>query len=207
MSSPHGVVPDAAVRGLRGGLVPIARGLAGFGISANAVTVAGSLLTLVGATLLVASGPAIALAPLALGALADSLDGAVARVSRTASVFGSFLDSTLDRISDAATLAAAAVIAARETAPLEASLALVALVASSLVPYTRAKAEALGLSATVGVAPREARVVLLLLGVALWAVSGQRAVFTLVIAVTAILATVTVVQRVAHVARQRPRNQ
>jgi CDP-diacylglycerol--glycerol-3-phosphate 3-phosphatidyltransferase len=74
-------------------------------------------------------------------------------------------------------------------------------VAGSLVPYIRAKAESLGLTASVGLAPREARLLLIVLGVAAWAVTGVLLPFAAAMAVVALLSTITAVQRVAHVAR------
>jgi CDP-diacylglycerol--glycerol-3-phosphate 3-phosphatidyltransferase len=74
-------------------------------------------------------------------------------------------------------------------------------VSGSLVPYVRAKAEALGLNASVGLAPREARLALIILGVAAWAVTGSLSLFAAAVAVVAFLSTVTAAQRVAHVAR------
>lgn len=203
MTSSHGLVPEAVARGMRGGLAPLARGLAAAGIAPNTVTVAGLVLTLAGAAVLVVAGPLPALVPLIVGALADAVDGQLARLSGRATAFGSFLDSTLDRVSDASVYAAAALIAVRATDEALAFLALWAIVAAFLVSYARAKAESLGLRAAVGVAPREARSVLVLLGVALWGVTGERAFFAFAIAITAILATITAAQRVRHVARQQ----
>lgn len=201
MSSGQGF-PDAAARGVRSGLVPLARALGALGLTPNAVTALGVVLTLAGAAILVTAGPVPALLPLVAGALADAVDGTLARLSGRVSVFGGFLDSTLDRVSDAAPFGAAAVMATRQA---DAGLALVAvwaIVASFLVSYVRAKAESLGLAATVGAAPREARIVLIIGGVALWGLTADPVFFTGSIALTASLATVTVVQRVAHVARQ-----
>jgi CDP-diacylglycerol--glycerol-3-phosphate 3-phosphatidyltransferase len=203
VTSSHGLVPEAVARGMRDGLAPLARSLAAAGIAPNAVTVSGVLITLAGAAVLVAAGPLPALVPLILGALADAVDGQLARLSGRVTAFGSFLDSTLDRVSDASVYAAAALIAVRTSDEPLALVALWAIVAAFLVSYARAKAESLGLQAGVGVAPREARSVLVLLGVALWGVTGERAVFALAIAITAILATITAAQRVRHVARQQ----
>ncbi len=74
------------------------------------------------------------------------------------------------------------------------------LVASFLVSYIRAKAESLGEGATVGLAPREARIAIYLIGVAAWAVTGNPQLFAAAVAVAALLATVTVIQRIAHMA-------
>ena len=207
MTAPrHGIVPDTAAHRARAALAPVARGLAHAGITPNAVTVAGLVLSLAGALLLVTAGPGPGLILLALGAVADSLDGPLARLSARASVFGSFLDSTLDRVSDAAPLLAAAVVGAHARDDALLGVALWAIVVSSLVPYARAKAESLGLTAAVGLAPREARTALVVLGVALWWLSGDARAFTIAIAGTAALATITVLQRIAYVARQDARN-
>src|SRR5438093_4516723 len=202
----HGIVPDTAARRARAALAPLARGLARAGITPNAVTVAGLVLSLAGALLVVTAGPGPGFVVLALGAIADSLDGQLARLSGRASVFGSFLDSTLDRVSDAAPLLAAAVVGAHARDDALLGVALWAIVVSSLVPYARAKAESLGLTAAVGLAPREARTALVVLGVALWWLSGDARAFTIAIAGTAALATITVLQRIAYVARQDARN-
>jgi len=79
-------------------------------------------------------------------------------------------------------------------------VAIVALISSFLVSYVRAKAESMGLKANVGLAPREARLTLLLIGIGVWGVLGQFAVFTAAVAIVALLSTVTWLQRVAHVA-------
>ena len=185
--------------------MPLVRALGAAGLSPNAVTVLGVVVSIAGAAVLVAFGPLPGFIVLALGAVADSLDGQLARATGRVSVFGGFLDSTLDRISDAAPLLAAIFVATRDGDQTLGGIALVALLAGFLVPYTRAKAESLGLDAAIGVAPREARTILLIAGVALWWITGARAAFTLAIAVTAVLAAITVVQRIAYVSRQGDR--
>jgi len=77
----------------------------------------------------------------------------------------------------------------------------VALVAGSLVPYIRAKAESLGLRASVGLAPREARLALLVIGVAAWSATGNLLCFAATVTVVAFLSTITAIQRIAHVVR------
>ena len=74
--------------------------------------------------------------------------------------------------------------------------------ASLLVPYVRAKAESLGAAASVGPAPREARIVIVLLGLAGWAVLGLFDLFAAAVLAVALLASLTLVLRVAAVARQ-----
>jgi CDP-diacylglycerol--glycerol-3-phosphate 3-phosphatidyltransferase len=195
----HGVVPDSAARATRGGLAPIARFLVGIGVSANAVTVAGLLITLAGAWLIVAERPLVAFVVLLVGTLGDTLDGAVARAAGGGTKAGELLDSTLDRVSDAALGSAALLLGARQGDALLLWAGLVLLIGSFLVPYIRAKAEALGLGASVGLAPREARIAIYIVGVAAWAFAGSDTFFAAAVAVAALLAAITSLQRLVHV--------
>ena len=198
----HGAVPHEIAEGTRVGLAPLARRLASMGVTANAVTVLGGLLTVLGAALLAAGIPLAALIVLVIGALADTLDGQIAKASGGGTPFGSFLDSTVDRISDAALFCGTAGLAVGTAQPILLAGALLALVASSLVPYVRAKAEALGVAATVGPAPREARIAIFLLGLAAWALLGLDAAFIVAVLAVALLASITTGLRVAHVSGQ-----
>lgn len=195
MSVSHGVVPERAARAARGGLAPLARRLHALGVHPNLVTLLGAVLTLAGAALLAAQRPLEALALLVLGSLADTLDGAIARAGGGGSALGAFLDSTVDRIADAAIFASVAWVGASRGDALLFWAALVALSASSLVSYVRAKAESLGTTATVGPAPREARLVILLIGLAAWALTGSLPLFVTAVAAVALLATITLLQR------------
>ena len=197
----HGVVPDRAARLTRGGLAPIGRGLAAIGVSANLITALGVALTLIGSALLAQETSLAALIVLSAGSVADTLDGVVARAAGGGTRLGAFLDSTADRIADAAIFAAAAHVGASRADAVLFWASLAALSASFLVSYVRAKAESLGVSATVGPAPREARLVILLLGIAAWALLGLFVAFTTAVATVAILATITLLQRVSVVAR------
>jgi len=194
------IVPDRLASALRGSLAPIVRSLHTLGVGANTVTVFGFLLTVLGAALLALGQPALALVTLLLGTLCDTLDGALARAAGGGTRFGSFLDSTLDRLSDAALAIAAVQLGTTVPDALLYVGGLALLVASFLVPYIRAKAESLGEGASVGVAPREARVTLYLVGVAAWAVTGFSSFFAAAVALAAFLATLTVLQRIAHMA-------
>lgn len=203
----HGIVPDRAAATARRWLAPLARTLHRAGISPNAVTVVGLLITLAGCALLAADRPLEALVVLVVGTLADTLDGALAREAGGGTRLGAFLDSIADRFADAGLWLAALALGAKHGLPLLAWGALAGLVASSLVPYVRAKAESLGLAATVGPAPREARIVLLLLGVAGWALAGEPGLFVAAVIAVAALTTVTLIQRIALVARQLSRSE
>lgn len=171
------------------------------GVSANAVTVVGLALTVIGAGFVATGQPVQALLALLLGSLADTLDGQVAKAAGGGTKLGAFLDSTFDRISDAALAGSAVLLAFFAPYSLLVWPGLLLLVAGSLVPYMRAKAESLGLSASVGLAPREARLVILVLGVAAWAVTSDPRFFAAAVSVVALLATITAAQRLAHVAR------
>lgn len=206
------LVPERLARSTRGGLAPIARRLHALGVTANAVTIAGFVVTVAGAALLASGQPGPALVVLLLGTLSDTLDGQIARVAGGGTRFGAFLDSTLDRLSDAALATAAIYLGAaifdpRSLLPTGATAyilfwsGLTLLVGSFLVSYIRAKAESLGETASVGVAPREGRIAIYLLGVAAWAVTGNVQLFTAAVVVAALLATITVIQRIAHMAK------
>jgi CDP-diacylglycerol--glycerol-3-phosphate 3-phosphatidyltransferase len=181
---------------------PLARVLVGLGVSANAVTVAGGLLTVGGAVLLAQGAPLLALLMLLLGTLADTLDGQIAKATGGGTTFGAFLDSTVDRIADGALFAGAAAAGATLGQPLLFWSALGALVASFLVSYVRAKAEALGIGASVGPAPREARIVIFLSGLAAWAVLNLQVLFVAAVLAVAMLSSITFIVRVVHVGRQ-----
>jgi CDP-diacylglycerol--glycerol-3-phosphate 3-phosphatidyltransferase len=193
------IVPRSAARGARGILAPLARALHRAGVSANAVTLAGLLLSLVAAWLVASGQPALALAVLIVGALADTLDGQIAKAAGGGTKLGAFLDSTFDRVSDAALAGAAVLYGALHADPYLLWFALVALISGSLVPYIRAKAESLGQTASVGLAPREARMVLLVLGLAAWAGFADSQFLVMAFAAIALLSTATVIQRIAHV--------
>jgi CDP-diacylglycerol--glycerol-3-phosphate 3-phosphatidyltransferase len=195
------LVPKGAASGARGLLAPVARGLHAAGIGANTVTLVGFIMTVLGATLLVANQPLAGLLVLAVGTLADTLDGLVARLAGGGTKLGAFLDSTFDRLSDSALTVAALLVGALHADTLLFASALIALVSGSLVPYIRAKAESLGLTASVGLAPREARLAMQVLGVAAWAVTGSLLFFAAAMAVVALLSSITAAQRIAHVAR------
>ncbi len=133
-----------------------------------------------------------------LGSIVDILDGALARAASKGTVFGAFLDSTFDRVGEAAVLAAIGLAFMRDGNDLALVAAFAAVAGSFLVSYTRAKAEALGLRGDVGFGSRVERVVLIAIGLGLapWGLL-QWPVYAL-----AVMAWVTVVQRILFVRRQ-----
>jgi CDP-diacylglycerol--glycerol-3-phosphate 3-phosphatidyltransferase len=188
-------VRDFIHRRLIVALTPLARGLLRLRVRPNQVSVLGLLLNLATAGLVVTDHLVLAgVVYLAAGTL-DLLDGVLARLAKSASVFGAFLDSTLDRISEGVVFSAIAYRFALEGSAVDASLVVLALLGSMLVSYTRARAEGLGVACKVGVLTRPERVVLVAFGL----LTGLLAQ---VIYVIIVLTGVTVGQRVVHTARQ-----
>jgi len=134
----------------------------------------------------------------------DILDGQVARQGGMMTTFGAFYDSTLDRVGEAAVFAGLALYFERGGVPeasqtLAVGVALAALAMSMLVSYTRARAEGLGIECTVGIAARAERI--LLVGAAAMFFGPNGMLLFWIVAILALAATITVVQRVVYVAR------
>lgn len=183
---------------LRGVLDPVVSLLMRIGVPPMAVTVAGLVLSLAGACA-IARGAFIAGGVLIIvSGVCDTLDGSLARKAGRESVFGAFIDSTIDRVAELACFGALVVYyAARgEAGRIALVLAIVALAGSFLTSYTRARAEGLGLECRVGLLERPERVALLVLGLLL----GARVLFV-AIACLAVLTMVTSLQRIVHVYR------
>lgn len=184
---------DLARRVAEGIVTPLAR----LGVSPNALTLAGFLLNLVTAVV-IASGHLTWGGVLVLfsGAF-DMLDGALARVANKKTVFGAFFDSTMDRISEAALFFGVLLYYYQHGRSLLAlTLTYGAVIGSLMVSYARARAEGLGLECKVGLFQRPERVVALGLGLLL-----GRPALEIAIAALAIISSITVVQRIAHIWR------
>jgi CDP-diacylglycerol--glycerol-3-phosphate 3-phosphatidyltransferase len=183
-------------------LAPVVRLAVKLHLTANTVTVIGFLIVVV-ASVLVATGNLLAgAAILTAGSLLDAVDGALARATGGTTTFGGFLDSTLDRAAEAVLFGgvAAYYLLASPDPTLPVLLAIVALTGSFLVSYTRARAEGLGYSAEVGLAPRLERLVLAIGGIGL---AGIGFAFGLIAAllIVAGLSVATTAQRIWHVQR------
>jgi CDP-diacylglycerol---glycerol-3-phosphate 3-phosphatidyltransferase len=133
-----------------------------------------------------------------VGSIADILDGALARAASKGTVFGAFLDSTFDRVGEAAMLAAIGLAFMRDDNEVALVASFAAVIGSFLVSYTRAKAEAIGLRGDIGFGSRVERVVLISVGL-FFAPWGwlQWPIYVL-----AALAWLTVAQRILFVRRQ-----
>lgn len=150
---------------------PVVRLLAKTSITPNAVTCFGLLLT-VGAAALIATGHLFAAGFVVLVAgLFDLLDGALARLTNQTTRFGAVLDSTIDRLAEAALLLGILIFYAREQSTLGILLVGVALPSSLLVSYIRARAETAGVNCQVGLFTRTERVIVLALGLLLSQIS------------------------------------
>jgi CDP-diacylglycerol---glycerol-3-phosphate 3-phosphatidyltransferase len=137
-----------------------------------------------------------------IGSVCDTLDGRYSRMSGKGTPFGAFLDSTLDRIEEGVVLAAVGAHFARTHDDLAAAAVVLAVLASLMVSYTRARAEALGVECKVGIADRPVRVVILSIGLVFAGVLGLLAPAVYVLAG---LSVITVVQRILHVRRELTR--
>jgi Phosphatidylglycerophosphate synthase len=132
------------------------------------------------------------------GSILDILDGALARVGGKSTVFGAFLDSTTDRVGEGAMLAAIALVFARNGNDTAVVFTIVGIAGSFLVPYVRAKAEALGLRGDVGLGSRAERVVVITAGLVL----APWGLLPWAIYLLAATSWLTVLQRVLHVRKQ-----
>ena len=198
------LIPKSIHQGFQSVTVPVVDGLIRAGVRPNLITTVGTLVV-------VASAVAYGFGQIRLGGalllasgIVDTLDGAVARKTAQVTRFGAFYDSTLDRVGDGATFMGIAVwllttaepVAYRDGAIV---LCMVAIIASLLVSYARARAEGLGLDCRVGIAQRAERIVGLgVLSVVVGA-GPQALVLEGAVLLLALASIITVVQRFVYV--------
>jgi CDP-diacylglycerol--glycerol-3-phosphate 3-phosphatidyltransferase len=170
-------------------------------LTPNAISMVGLLGNLVAAALVTQRLFFLAGVAFVLGSVMDTLDGRYSRMSGKGTMFGAFLDSTLDRIEEGIVLAAVAGYFAVEGDDVAAAMCVVAVLFSLMVSYTRARAEALGVECKVGLATRPVRVVILSIGLIFAKGAGLGDFELLAPAVYAIAALTifTTFQRVWHV--------
>ena len=182
-------------------ITPIARFFLKIGISPDVMTLVGTILVIFGSFQFIANGSYLTGALLiAISTLSDLFDGTMARLSnRGASKWGSFLDSTLDRVSDSAILVALVINLYSDNDRL-ATIVLILIPLNLLIPYIRAKAESLGIECTGGIAERTERLIIILLAIFL---AGLNISYALSVGIWLLLplATITVLQRMAIVWR------
>ncbi len=196
------LLPDWIKNGYLRLIDPVANWLVKRGVHPNTITVVGTLCTVTGGIIYGTGHIKTGGWFLGLTALFDVLDGTVARRSGKSSMFGAFLDSTLDRLADGFVLGGLVVFYATSrihgSVPLMIT-ALLGLVGAFMTSYTRARAEALGLDAKVGLLQRPERVVLLSAPQALFGLVFDGWVLAIIIVILTVTAWITVVQRVAYV--------
>ena len=179
-------------------------GLARTRVTPNALTAVGVLLCAVAAVLVFLENRNelvfywLGAVSFVAGSILDILDGALARTSGKGTPFGAFLDSTTDRVSEAAVLGAIALVFSRHGETVALALDFAAVAGSFLVSYTRARAEALGLRGDVGIGSRAERVVVITAGLVL----APWGVLPWAIGLLAVTAWFTVGQRVWSVRSQ-----
>ena len=171
-------------------MLAVGRVIAATGLTPNALTMIGLLLNVgaagvVGAGWFVEGGIAFLLA-----SAFDMFDGAVARATNTASRYGAFLDSLIDRYNEAVVLIALLLVFAQRGDTVLLLGTALALVGSLLVSYARARAEGLGVDCEIGILQRPERVLLLAAGLLFFPYLLAPAVWGL-----AIVTNITVVQR------------
>jgi CDP-diacylglycerol--glycerol-3-phosphate 3-phosphatidyltransferase len=172
-------------------------------LTPNAISLTGFALNLLAAALVWERLYFLGGVAFVVGSVMDTLDGRYSRMSGKGTPFGAFLDSTLDRIEEGIVLTAVAADFAREGRSGAAAAVVVAVLASLMVSYTRARAEALGVECKVGIATRPVRVVILAIGLifAKGASLGDFSLLAPAVYVLAALSVITVTQRIWHVKR------
>jgi CDP-diacylglycerol--glycerol-3-phosphate 3-phosphatidyltransferase len=203
--------------GIRAKVEPIALAMSRAGLTPNMLTLIGFGIASLGGVLAAVEWWLLAGIVATIGAGFDMFDGAVARATGQVSKLGAFMDSTFDRWGEGVVYVGIIIGSTQAGFDLGAWLAGAALVSAFMVSYTRAKSEALGFSsgtgmAAIGFAPREVRTVILgiaLVGAGIFGVGSDlfdlgNLILTLGLGLIAVLATITVIQRIKFVTSQPP---
>lgn len=180
---------------------PVVKGAVRIGITANGVTIAGAIGTVGSALYFYPRGDFfVGTLVICFFALSDLFDGAIARLTNgTGTTWGGFLDSTIDRVTDAAILIGALLyIADRDSTA--AILILISLVTGGLIPYIRAKAESMSIECSGGIAERTERIVISLTAIGFYGLGVDRALL-IGFGLLSALGVITVAQRMVIVYR------
>jgi len=170
-------------------------------LTPNAISMTGLVLNVVAAALVWQGYYFLGGIAFIVGSICDTLDGRYSRMSGKGTPFGAFLDSTLDRIEEGIVLTAIAVRFAMAGDEDAVAACMIAVLASLMVSYTRARAEALGVENKGGIATRAVRVVILSIGLvfAKGASLGDFELLEASVYTVAALSVFTVLQRILHV--------
>ncbi len=178
------------------------------GVTPNMLTVTGTALSVTAAVTLLPQGHFVA-GPLVLLVVlvADSFDGILARATGKSSVFGAFLDSTMDRLADGAVLGSLAAWAALSMPTgvlrtVTVAAALVAIVMVAMFLYAWARAESVDATSSVGIAERTDRLRVALGATFIVGLGAPQWVLTIGLLYVAIASFITVIQRVRTVSQQ-----
>jgi CDP-diacylglycerol--glycerol-3-phosphate 3-phosphatidyltransferase len=167
-------------------------------LTPNTISLTGLVLNVVAAVLVWQEMFILGGIAFVVGSVCDTLDGRYSRMSGKGTQFGAFLDSTLDRIEEGIVLTAVAAVFAKQGNDTAAAAVVLAVLASLMVSYTRARAEALGVECKVGIASRAVRVVILAIGI----LFADLDLLAPAVYVLAGLGTITVLQRILHVRKE-----
>lgn len=183
---------------------PVAKLLIKARVTPDALTWFGAGATLVISVVFLAQGDFL-IGALLFGVfgLVDLLDGTMARMLGTSGAWGAFLDSTLDRVSDAAVICGICFYYANTDLPnsnLVVSAGVVALVMGLMTSYARAKAESLNAKCTIGIAERAERNILIWISLLITSLVSD--VMSYAFVILAVVSTITVIQRIVYVRKQ-----
>jgi CDP-diacylglycerol--glycerol-3-phosphate 3-phosphatidyltransferase len=218
------VSPELRAR-VRGAATPIAAGFGRLGLTPNHLTLIGFGVAIVAAVAAAQQAWLAAGLLVIFGGAFDLLDGALARATGRASKLGAFMDSVFDRAGEGVVFVGVAAGCAAAGFAAGTVLTAASMAAAFMVSYVRAKSESLGYTpgsrmASIGLAPREVRIIILTVGLVLAGLNGGvafvddsrlglsdvwflgRPVLAASLALIVILATVTTIQRIVHVIRQ-----
>jgi CDP-diacylglycerol--glycerol-3-phosphate 3-phosphatidyltransferase len=170
-------------------------------LTPNAISLTGFVLNVVAAVLVWERYFVLGGITFIIGSICDTLDGRYSRMSGKGTPFGAFLDSTLDRVEEGVVLTAVCAYFADRGMEFAAAATVVAVLASLMVSYTRARAEALGVECKVGIGSRAVRVVILSIGLvfAKGAGIGDFELLAPAVYVLAVMGVITTLQRIFHV--------
>ena len=192
-----GLIPQKLQCGFTGLTKPLIKILAKWDINPNTVTVAGVITTAGAAVILYLGHIRLGGLMILLGGLCDMVDGTLARYTNKVTPFGAFFDSTIDRYAESIMFFGIAGYFFLNNNYWSLVAVFLALCGSLMVSYTRARAEALGLEADIGLMQRPERILIIGLGALIHPVALKFAIW-----LVAVFANYTAAQRIMHVYKQ-----